>query len=99
MLYLWDWFRRLSRRRGSSGNGANPISHRDIEAFARLYRIPIHPWEVEALERIDDVVLKVWNEKTAKPEAAASEPHLIPANDTKRIGAMLRGMAASRKAR
>src|SRR5690606_7242751 len=55
--YLWRMFRRLSARRGGNGFGVNPIRHSDIEAFCRLTRMQLDPWEVEAIEDLDGLFL------------------------------------------
>ena len=55
LLYLWQAYLRLARRRGSGGVGANPIGFADIDAFVRLTGIRLAPWEVEMLEELDDM--------------------------------------------
>lgn len=55
VIYLWNVFLRLANRRGSNGFGANPISWAEIEAFSRLTRTHLTPWEVEIIETLDNL--------------------------------------------
>ncbi len=51
--------------------GPNPIGWQDIDAFSRRSGVRLAPWEIEILERIDDLFLR----GDAKPESpAASRP-------------------------
>lgn len=54
-----QWFRELSRGRGSSGFGPNPLSWSDLEAWAaRMGRNPA-PWEVGALFMLDEAWCRI----------------------------------------
>lgn len=55
--YLWQWFNDLCRTRTGNGNGPNPISYAEIEAYARLYRCPLQPHHVDLLLAMDRVWL------------------------------------------
>lgn len=66
--YLWKWFLRLSKRRGS-GFGPAPLSHTGIKDFFTLIKIEPTPWEIEQIEQLDDVYLKIRAE-----EAEANKP-------------------------
>ncbi len=55
--YLWSAFVRLHGRRGSTGFGPAALSWPDIEAFNRLSRMNLAPWEVEVIEELDRVYL------------------------------------------
>lgn len=55
MNYLWSVFLRLANRRSSNGFGANPIPWTEIEAFSRLTRTRLTPWEVEIVEMLDNL--------------------------------------------
>lgn len=59
LAYLWQYYRRLRGRKGGNGFSVSPIEWPDIQAFRDMTRKRIDPWEVEALEDIDDVFLKV----------------------------------------
>ena len=47
----------LHAARGSNGFGANPISYSELEAYSRLMRRGLGPWEVKMLRRIDSIFL------------------------------------------
>jgi|TARA_A100001391_G_scaffold205427_1_gene206150 hypothetical protein len=55
--YLLDWFWRLSNRRASTGFGFSPIGYEAIAAWARLCGEDPEPWEIEAIERMDDAFM------------------------------------------
>jgi hypothetical protein len=55
---LWRVFMRLRRRKGSNGFAASPIEWPDIDAFLRLSRLTLTPWEIEIVEGLDDLFLK-----------------------------------------
>lgn len=57
--YIWTWFCALSEARGSGGFGASPITYPQIEAWARLMRTEVTPWEVGILRRLDRVFIEV----------------------------------------
>jgi hypothetical protein len=46
--------------------GPSPITYEAIEAWSRLTRNPIFPWEVDALKRIDRVWMQVQSEQMNK---------------------------------
>lgn len=52
LLHVWGWFESLSDWR-EGGFGVGPISHCEIEAWARLMRVTLYPAEVELLRQID----------------------------------------------
>jgi hypothetical protein len=55
--YLWRIFNRLRRRKCGNGFGSSPIEWPDVDAFLRLSRIELAPWEIEILEDLDDLFL------------------------------------------
>lgn len=55
LLYVWQAFRRLDRRRGSNGFSHNPISWPDIDAFVRNSKVRLQPWEISLIEDLDDL--------------------------------------------
>lgn len=65
--YLWQAFVRLHGRRGSSGMGVDPITWSDLDAFTRLSGLRLTPWEIEAIEELDDL----WRTEHAKARKAA----------------------------
>jgi hypothetical protein len=62
LQYLFDWFSELSATR-SSGFGLSALSYVDIDAWARLTRRVLRPWEVRALRDLDTIFLSVRAEK------------------------------------
>lgn len=54
LRHVWTAFCRLSARRGA-GFSINPISWPDIDAYTRLSRMPLAPWEVRLIEELDDM--------------------------------------------
>lgn len=59
MRYLWAAFQSISRTRGGNGFGPNPITFVEIDAWARLMRLRLDPWEVDTLRMLDDAYLEV----------------------------------------
>lgn len=59
LRYLIGYFNDLNAARGSSGFGPNPIGYVDIDAYARLMRRRLSPFEVDILVRIDRAFLSV----------------------------------------
>jgi hypothetical protein len=65
--HIWRWFLRLTARRGG-GYGLAPLSFQEIAAWSGLTRLEPTPWEVEQLEKLDDLYLKISNEKMKKDD-------------------------------
>lgn len=58
-LRVWGIFLHLHATRGSNGFGANPISYQDIEAWSRLRREPVRPFELDIIRALDATWLEV----------------------------------------
>ena len=58
VAYLWHWFLHLSRRRSNNGYGENRISDADVVAWAQLHKIYLMPFEIDAIEAMDDVYMR-----------------------------------------
>lgn len=59
LAYLWGWFAELSAARGGSGlGGISPIGYQDLAAWAGLRGIAPTRFELDALRRLDDALLK-----------------------------------------
>lgn len=56
--YLWQWYTELSAGRGSGGMGPAPISYEGIEAWSRLTKRDVTPWEVDTIKMIDGLFLQ-----------------------------------------
>lgn len=42
-----------------------PITHAEIDAWSRLYRVRLDPWEVDAIRALDDAFLETHSEGEA----------------------------------
>ena len=61
--YLWTWFREISAGRPySSGGQPLPVPSVEIDAWSRLARVQLEPWQVSALREIDCAFLRVMAE-------------------------------------
>ena len=54
---LWRWFGDLSGTRPMGFSGYQPISYAEIDAYARLHRLPIEPHHIAALRAMDRAFL------------------------------------------
>ncbi len=70
--YLWDIFTRLHNRRSSGGFGVSPITWPDIDAFTRLTRCALSPWEIEVIEDCDAAFLAAVSKRDAESETRTS---------------------------
>lgn len=59
---------RLNRRRSAGLGGANAITHIDMQAFCALAGVRLEPWEVEAIETLDDMFRAEMARTTAAPK-------------------------------
>lgn len=66
--HLWKWFNELKETR-DGGFGPNPISHREIKAWAHNTCSDPNPWEVNMLRKIDREWMKF---VTAKKDETGS---------------------------
>lgn len=55
--HLWDWFWQLDAARGGGMSGPLPLTFPDIQAWAKLLRLDVEPWEVVALRAMDNARL------------------------------------------
>lgn len=55
--HIWGHFLRLSAHRGSTGFGPGPIGWPDLDAYCRMTRARLAPWEVEMIEDLDNLWL------------------------------------------
>jgi hypothetical protein len=68
---LWRIFCALHAARGG-GFGPNPISYSEIDAWARLHREPVRPFEVNILGAMDRAYLEHVAE--SRPQADGKRP-------------------------
>jgi hypothetical protein len=59
VLYVWRWYQELALRRQSNGFGPLPITHSEIEAWAKRRGIALSAWEQDALDALEEVFLRV----------------------------------------
>ncbi|WP_275789116.1 phage tail assembly chaperone [Pararhizobium gei] len=52
---IWKWFLDLNGGRDMHAAGANPIRYSEIEAYARLHRLPLRSDHIAALRAMDAV--------------------------------------------
>lgn len=57
VAHLWRWAVELHGRSGGGMGGLMPLSYSELRAWAKLRDIRIRPHEVDALIRIDAVML------------------------------------------
>lgn len=56
--HLWHTFLELHRTR-SSGFGPSSIRYAEIDAWQRLKRTPLDPWEVDAIVALDEAWMDI----------------------------------------
>lgn len=66
LLWQWQVFLELDRRRQSSGYGPQPISFQEIASWEHLMVVNLRPWEVRLFADLDDVYLKAWSDGRPK---------------------------------
>src|SRR4051812_47463460 len=66
---LWQVFRELHSCRGNNGFGPTRITYMDLDAFQRVSRLELHPWELEAIRRADQRFLQ----QMARSDASSPE--------------------------
>jgi hypothetical protein len=68
LMYLWQAYHRIRRRKGGNGFGVMPLEWPDIDGFNRLTGMAFAPWEVGMIERLDDAFLKAMADNAAKKD-------------------------------
>lgn len=61
MSHVWQIFVKLHKRR-PSGFGPSLITYEQIQAWKNLAEHPLMPWEVEVIEQLDELYMRVTNE-------------------------------------
>jgi len=62
----------MHNRRTSNGFGANPINYTEIDSYFNLQRYRPELWEIQAINKLDDIVLDCYAAE-AKREAAKNK--------------------------
>lgn len=65
VAYLWAYFWELSRARSNNGFGPLALQYSDIEAWTRLTRQKLDPWELNAIVSLDALYLESLAKKPA----------------------------------
>uniref|UniRef100_UPI004037FFE9 phage tail assembly chaperone n=1 Tax=Cupriavidus nantongensis TaxID=1796606 RepID=UPI004037FFE9 len=61
---LWEWFMELNNTR-PAGMGMSPITYTDIHAFFTMIGERPARWQLDAIRRLDCVVLRAANKRKA----------------------------------
>lgn len=64
--YLWSYFLDISFRRTKTESGPNPISHSELESWARRNRYELQPFEYRALDALESTFLGLNKPKEKK---------------------------------
>lgn len=89
--YLWRCFIRLARRTPAGFAGPTPITFLDLDAFIRRTGIRLAPWEVELIERLDDLRLHPADAK-APPAPDGQVRELASTSDGAGVKALIGGL-------
>ncbi|MEF2074348.1 phage tail assembly chaperone [Consotaella aegiceratis] len=79
---LWQWFGELHEARGYGMVGPDPISHVEIEAWARLRRVQLQPHHVEIVRAMDAAWIEAAhkrNDQGAPAVARTTDQQINPA--------------------
>ncbi|MGE0524378.1 MAG: hypothetical protein AB7O60_15260 [Variibacter sp.] len=76
---VWGIFLALNSARGSSGFGPLPIGLQDMEAYQRLARTPIRPFEIDIIQALDRAYLEAAAAKHGDKRQEVSTRPLSPA--------------------
>lgn len=68
--YLWRWFRDLEMARQGGQMGPQPLTYQEMEAWSRLARVRLTPWEADCLRSLDVVYLNDYAKDKAGDNAA-----------------------------
>lgn len=66
-MRVWGIFLALNAGRTAGMNGPNPISTVETEAWSRLHREPIRPFEADIIAALDRAMLGAAAPKTTRP--------------------------------
>lgn len=66
MAHVWSWFLELRRSVGG-GYGIVPISYSEIDAYSRLMRVQMSPFEVRLIRLVDEACVAASSKKPNEP--------------------------------
>lgn len=64
----WSLFLRLNSKRTSNGFGPNSLSYTELKSFFDLINYQPDAWELDMIERFDDIAMQVYSEQAAKKQ-------------------------------
>lgn len=71
--YLWNTFVELSSCRAPTGFGSAPISFSEIDAYRRMKRTSLLPWEVDAIRALDEAFIQTGSRNKVSNMSGAVE--------------------------
>ena len=66
LLWHWEKFLELDRRRQSNGYGPQPIPYQEILAGSVLTGVTLRNWELDLFGRLDDAFLKAVSDERSQ---------------------------------
>jgi hypothetical protein len=63
---MWNIFLRIAKKRKSNGFGPEYLSDEQIETWFRLRGRKLHPWQLELLDKLDEVFMKHYAKRQDK---------------------------------
>lgn len=74
-VLLWNLFMEISASRTYHVSGPNPISHAEIEAYARFNRWPLQPRHIGIIRALDDAWLEHASRRQGDGTASSNHRH------------------------
>ena len=65
---VWGIFLALASNRSSNGFGASPISFSEVEAWSRMHREPVRPFELDIIRALDATHLELMAAMAKEPD-------------------------------
>lgn len=56
-VHIWNAFAQIHAARGGSEIGPNPISYLELDAYCRVTKTALGPWEIDVIRALDDAYL------------------------------------------
>lgn len=66
VMYLWEYFLDMCKRRTSNGFGVNPITEEGVVAWQRRRGIQLLPFENKLIDALEFVFMRIRNKEKAK---------------------------------
>lgn len=84
LSYIWNWFFEIFLF-GGYGWGPFLTPYQEIEAFSRMMRVDIQPWEARVLRELGEVYLLHYRKRSEQPSNLTKT---IPMTDSEGLKAM-----------